>query len=132
DFEKDPLLKLWLIKVWEGQYILVLVMPSLSSDVKSLENLFNEVILLYSKLQEDSGEDVFQFLQYSEWHNELLRESEEEALNFWKKQTFLEHLDIKLALEVTTTAKDQYVLSHTIEIELAKKLETLAHNYGVS
>lgn len=89
DWEKDALLRLSLLVLNSQKYILLITLPSLCCDRTSLKNLVKEIAHTYDKClsNEELSEEPTQYLQFSEWHNELLAEEDAEAGNaYWQQQ----------------------------------------------
>lgn len=88
DFEHGPLLRVVLASMLDGQHLLTLTLPSICADTSSLSALVAQIAEGYRLLSE--GSDVIQFdnlqyIQFSEWQNQLLESDEaEEGKRFWK------------------------------------------------
>jgi amino acid adenylation domain-containing protein len=89
DFEAGPLLRLKLAALAEGRHALLVTLPALCADSRTLNNLVEEVAAGYGARAGDPpawGEPM-QYLQFSEWQNELLEEEgAEEGKGYWKGQ----------------------------------------------
>ncbi|MBD2500011.1 non-ribosomal peptide synthetase [Anabaena azotica] len=82
-------LRLYLIKLLDNQHILIISLPALCADNITIKNLVNQIIQAYSQCcqgKEFRGEYV-QFVQFSEWQNQLLEDEDvEEAQKYWQQQ----------------------------------------------
>ncbi|GAA6619174.1 amino acid adenylation domain-containing protein [Scytonema sp. NUACC26] len=92
NFQKDPLLRLFLIILSHNQYILLINLPSLCADSWTLKNLIHEISQIYALCMQ--GKELLhkpiQYLQFSEWQNELLEEEDAEtACAYWQKQSLI-------------------------------------------
>ncbi|WP_036486324.1 non-ribosomal peptide synthetase [Myxosarcina sp. GI1] len=116
DWEKDALLRLSLLILSPQNHTLLITLPSLCCDRTSLKNLVKEISYIYSsplnplppynppnfegmgdlENENDSpqnwgargatDEEPTQYLQFSEWHNELLTEEDvEEGQAYWQQ-----------------------------------------------
>ncbi|MBD2472683.1 non-ribosomal peptide synthetase [Nostoc sp. FACHB-145] len=89
DFEQSSLLRTSLIKLSLNKSILLLNLPAICADSWSVKNLVQEISQCYSAcLQglELSNEEVVQYLQFSEWQNELLEDTDAEVgKQYWEK-----------------------------------------------
>ncbi|PSB01759.1 non-ribosomal peptide synthetase [Merismopedia glauca CCAP 1448/3] len=68
-----PQLQALLIKISPQEHFLILTLPALHADRKSLDNLVIEIIEAY-QFPRKLDEDVVQYVQFSEWQNELIAE----------------------------------------------------------
>jgi amino acid adenylation domain-containing protein/non-ribosomal peptide synthase protein (TIGR01720 family) len=90
DFEQGTLLHASLVKLSEQTHVLLLCMPALCADARTLKNLSNEIARSYGARIEDdeSTEEPVQYVQFSEWQNELLEDEGESGTGktFWRDQ----------------------------------------------
>lgn len=89
DWEKDSLLRLSLLILSPQQHLLLITLPSLCCDRHSLKNLVKEITFTDDKClnNEQLNDEPVQYLQFSEWHNELLEEENAETGKaYWQKQ----------------------------------------------
>ena len=71
DFEHGTLLHASLVTLAERTHLLLLCLPALCADARTLKNLANEIGRGYgARIEED--EEPVQYVQFSEWQNELL------------------------------------------------------------
>lgn len=86
DFEQGSLLRASLVKLSAQTHLLLLCLPALCADARTLRNLSNEIARTYgARIEED---EPVQYVQFSEWQNELLEDDAESATgkNFWREQ----------------------------------------------
>jgi hypothetical protein len=135
DLENDPLVRCSLFAHSADEHVLFVSLPSLCADNQTLKNLFYELARAYSAdSQQDSGE-VVQYLQYSEWQNELVQEAAPKFSEvYWLKQDFLETQPVVLPHE--NTSKHTAALTpQSIVMRLAnvqEQLKTIGQKYEVS
>lgn len=89
DWEKDFLLRLSLLVLDSQKHILLITLPSLCCDRSTLENLVKEIAHIYGKYlnNEQLNDEPTQYLQFSEWHNELLAEKDAKTGKaYWQQQ----------------------------------------------
>lgn len=88
DWEKDPLLRLSLLLLSPQEHILLIALPSLCADSWSLKNIVQEISHIYSQCLNKAQlpDEPGQYIQFSEWHNELLEEEAEVGKNYWQQQ----------------------------------------------
>ena len=92
DLEKAPLLDADLLELAPERHVLFLRLPALCADAASLANLVRELAAhlapgsaLAAQLEPD--EEVVQFLQFSEWKNEILETEDGKAgAERWRQQ----------------------------------------------
>ena len=89
DPTQSPLLRVSLIVESQQRHLLLVSLPSLCADLRTLENILNEIGRGYSAglINKDIEDEPVQFADLAEWQNELL-ESEESAVGrqYWLKQ----------------------------------------------
>ena len=140
NYEQDALLRSSLIKLSANQHLLLLTMPALCADSYSIKILLKEISDCYQACLigvELSDEEVVQYLQFSEWQNELLEDPDAEAgKKFWEKYDLAGLAALSIPLEKTTSINSSRfeINSYKFKIEssLLAKAETLAQNYNSS
>jgi Condensation domain len=88
DFERGPLVRCALVEFSPERWALILTLPSLVSDSRSLLNIFAEISDGYGRLDRGpAGEEPVQYIDFAEWRNESM-EAEEAASGreFWRRQ----------------------------------------------
>jgi len=80
-----PFLDAVLLKQKNNVHTLILTAPAISADIQSLLNVVDESIQRYAagNVAANDEEQPLQFTQFSEWHNELLREGDTDAEKLW-------------------------------------------------
>src|SRR5215213_5249861 len=88
DLEHGPLLRARLLRLSASARLLLLSLPALITDAKSLSNLIEEISRCYaSARQNDDLDEPVQYIQFSEWQNELLEgEEAAEGKEYWHNQ----------------------------------------------
>ena len=84
----DSLLHLLLVKLKNDCCYLIVTLPSLIADSQTFDNLTREISQSYSLCLQgkDFLEEPVQYIQFSEWQNELCEEAVENKGDFWHKQ----------------------------------------------
>ena len=72
-----------LVKLSENSHVFVINLPALQADAITTLNVLHELFDDYNKEKADK-DDPYQFIQFSEWHNELLATEETEAVTAWE------------------------------------------------
>ncbi len=88
DVEQGPLLDVILVMCAERRTVLLVCLPALCADAITLHNLVREISAAYGAgLEgEESGEEPVQYIQFSEWQNELLADEEaEKGQQYWHR-----------------------------------------------
>lgn len=92
DFEKSPLLRASLLNLSDEKHILLLTLPAFCADTKTHHNLFTEISNLYKAYLDDeqlNQTQVVQYIQFSEWQNQLLEEPQAESgKDYWSQLDF--------------------------------------------
>ncbi|MDZ8257280.1 amino acid adenylation domain-containing protein [Nostoc sp. ChiQUE01b] len=138
DFEQGALLHVSLLTLSVNKYILLISLPSLCADTWTLKNLVTEISNSYSAcLQENAvSEEVVQYLQFSEWQNQLLEDEDAQtAKQYWDEQKISTLASLKLPfenklLQLSKFEVDCYRLN--IIPNITAKITTLAQKYNTS
>ena len=88
DFE-GVVLQATLAALSPDRHVLIIGLPALCADARTLQNLLSEITLYYGASPEHSAEEPFQYADFSEWRNEMVESDEEEAERgraYWRKQ----------------------------------------------
>jgi amino acid adenylation domain-containing protein len=74
DYAEAPVVRASLIRLSQTRHVLIISMPSLCADTRTVQNLVAEISRKYGAGVEDVSEpeEVVQYVQFSEWQNELL------------------------------------------------------------
>lgn len=125
DYEHPPLLRATLFALAVDQHVLVLTVPSLCADNKSLTNLALEIAESYGPgEQRTADDDVVQYLQFSEWQNEVIEsENAEAGREYWCQQNVSNALALTLPLE-KSSSEDQRFESRSITTVIGAELLT--------
>ncbi len=136
DFEQAPLLRVSLLKLSPTKQILLITLPGLCADTWTLNNLFQQISDAYSMQGEEFVKEVVQYVQYSEWQNELLAEPEAETgKNYWYQQDFSALTNLTLPFQVKTDKKAEFkpdYFNFAISPQLTAKIKALVQQYDNS
>ena len=102
NFETGPLLRLTLIYLSANKHILLVTMPSLCADSWTIKNLFYKIGNAYAACLEgkELSEEPIQYVQFSEWQNELLEgEDTEHGKAYWDQQSVCNFPPLTLPFE---------------------------------
>jgi amino acid adenylation domain-containing protein len=137
DLERGPISRALLIRLSRQKHALILSLPSLCGDDRTLIKLVAEIARLYESLLKDkplTGEPM-QYVTFSEWQNELLAEPEaEEGKEFWRRQGTAQAPPINLGGERKLLGEPltHQSVSLNLEDDVVAKLRQAAQNRGVS
>jgi amino acid adenylation domain-containing protein len=137
-FEKETLLRSTLITLSPEKHILSINLPALCADSWTLNNLVREIGNSYAAcLQgEELDDEVVQYVQFSEWQNQLLEDEEAETgKNYWEQQDFSNLPALKLPLENPYFGKTKFqpeCFICNINSDVAEKIEALVQKYDIS
>ncbi|MBG1258986.1 non-ribosomal peptide synthetase [Nostoc commune] len=138
DFEQDPLLSASLLTLSLDKYILIISLPSLCADTWTLKNLVAEISYSYSACLQSEivSEEVVQYLQFSEWQNQLLEdENAEIAHKYWQEQKLPSQTILRLPFESQRSKQTEFQLDSfrlTIAPDVTAKVATLARKHNTS
>lgn len=137
-FEEGPLLHVSLLKLDVHKYILIISLPSLCADTRTLKNLVTEISNSYSAcLQgERLSKEVVQYLQFSEWQNQLLADEDAEAAKkYWDEQKLSTLTSLKLPFESQPLQPSKFEVNCCrldITPDVTAKIANLAQKYDTS
>lgn len=138
DLEQAPLLRVSLLKLSSTKQILLITLPGLCADTWTLKNLFQEISDAYSIYSqgEEFVKEVVQYVQFSEWQNQLLAEPEAETgKNYWYQQDFSALTNLTLPFQVQTDKKAEFkpdYFNFAISPQLTAKIKALVQQYDNS
>jgi non-ribosomal peptide synthetase component F len=120
------------------RHVLILSLPALQSDARSLANLIAEVQQTYAAALrgEESSDEVCQYLQFSEWQNDLRNDTDYQAgSQFWNQHLAACETAATLPFEQPPTSDDAFepeVWTTEIGPQSRPRTESTAANYSVS
>ena len=91
ELDQEPIFPTAFVTLSEEEHILLISLPALIADRLTLNNLVQQISKSYDLcLQEsDFEEEAVQYLQFSEWQNELLEEEDAETeIAYWQDRQF--------------------------------------------
>jgi non-ribosomal peptide synthetase component F len=125
-----------LLTLSDNQHILLITLPALCADSWTLKNLVKEISQTYQayfKGENLSDEEPVQYIQFSEWQNELLEdEYAETGKAYWRNQSFP---NLVLPFEAQPQSSEQFepeVYTVKIHPDVAAKLDAIATSYKAS
>lgn len=135
DYEHGPLLRATLVTVSPDEHVLILSVPSLCADNRSLINLVLEIAGAYENDLTAAIDEVVQYLQFSEWQNEVLEdENAEPGREYWRQQNAANATALTLPLENATESRgfEPHSISTTLAPELFARIKTVAADYNTN
>lgn len=140
DFERGPLLRVFLLTLSSERHALIISLPSLCSDAWTLKNLLSEVTQFYdlcSKL-EDQCEEPMQYIQFAEWQNQLLEDEASEAgagKEYWRKRDLSAFAPLTLPSVSNCPGNTRFepeFLEMPVDPDLSAKIEAMGHDTAAS
>lgn len=138
ELEKATLLRSSLIRLSPEKHILTIDLPALCADSWTLNNLVRDIGNSYAAcLQgEELDDEIVQYVQFSEWQNQLLEDEEAETgKNYWQQQDFSNLAALKLPFENTSFGRTKFqpeCFTCDINSDVVEKIETLVQKYDTS
>jgi len=111
NYEQGSLLRVSLLTRSDSQHILIVTLPSLCADSWSLKQLVQEIGRAYDACFKDEEllDEPVQYIQFSEWQNELLEEEDAESGKaYWQQQRFWELPPLTLPFEGQPSEKTRF------------------------
>ncbi len=122
-------LQAWLETLPDTKQLLHISLPSLCADAWSLKNLVREIVESYEGRLVQADTEVTQYVQFSEWQNELLEgDAVEEGREFWREKYSAQETELTLPFEIQNPEKSFNALSirHSINSDLRRSIESFA------
>src|SRR5688572_28770378 len=96
DLDRESLLRATLIQLSRGRNVLIISLPSLCADRRTLRNIVNDLARIY-ETSSQIEEEVTQYVEFSEWQHELFGEDDAEAgKEYWTSRASLEQPTLPL------------------------------------
>ncbi|MEH2308021.1 non-ribosomal peptide synthetase [Nostoc sp.] len=137
DFEQGILLHISLLTLSVKKHILLISLPSLCADTWTLKNLVTEISNSYSAClqSEKISEEVVQYLQFSEWQNQLLTDEDAEAAKQYWHEQLSPLASLKLPFESQPSQPSKFEINCCrldIPPDVTAKIANLAQKYDTS
>jgi amino acid adenylation domain-containing protein/non-ribosomal peptide synthase protein (TIGR01720 family) len=122
DFGHGPLSRATLVSFSKRKHALVFTWPALCADAASAKYFVSELSQAYAAPDRTMGEAPLQYVQFSEWQNEMLAADEaEEGKEFWRRQEFSTRPPLKLPLEKSAPS-DLEFSPRTFAVDLSREV----------
>jgi len=125
NFEQGSLLHISQLLLSANEQLMLICLPALCADVTSLDNLVDEISRSYTAClqSEEIVEEPLQYVDISEWQNELLTAADGEiGKTYWQQQNFSIGINVKLAWEKEIIKVKEYQ-PQVISIKISPNLE---------
>src|SRR4028119_1097527 len=139
NFERNPVWHLSLITLSSERHILLVSLPALCADSRTLKNLVQEISHCYAACLhgEEITDEVVQYIQFSEWQNELLEDEEAaEGKEYWTGHNFSALASLRLPFENRLINVPPQFTPQAFEVKLELALlvqvEAIARQYNTS
>ena len=139
NFDRNPVWHLSLITLSSERHILLVSLPAVCADSRTLKNLVQEISQCYAACLhgEEITDEVVQYIQFSEWQNELLEDEEAaEGKEYWTGHDFSALASLRLPFENRlVNAPAQFTpqaFEVKLELALLGKVEAIARQYNTS
>ena len=136
DYERCPLLHLSLLALAPDEHMLALTLPAFCADAQTLDNLVTEIAHLYqdfAQSRKSTLDEPMQFIQFSEWQSELLRDEEAAAgKEYWRKLLAAANHNGVLPYENNFAGTfDPAQLELSLDSDVVAKIDVTARRYDV-
>ena len=127
-----------LIKLSDSKHILRITLPALCGDFGTLKNLTRELSSYYLTANGNgkSIEEPVQYVQFSEWQNELMEDDEADVVrDYWLSQDVSTSLVLRLPWELNLNGQPGWssrFTSAVIDSETCAAINELTHRYQVT
>ena len=130
DFARGPLMRCTLVCLKPDQHVLLLTLPALCADAQSLASVEKEIAGCYDACQEEKNEETVQYLQFSEWQNEVVEDDKSETgRDFWRQHCARVATRLSLPTENRVALVPLFepeVWGETLGVEVLSKIKAIA------
>ncbi len=125
DTEKNSPIRISLIILSDESYVLLLNISALCADTQTLINLVQELSNQYATVSSSSDvyDDIVQYVQFSEWQNELLQDEEAEGGNSYWQQILSTHFIAALPFESSLASQHSSNVS-VVKVDVAPDIQS--------
>jgi len=137
DFEKGPLLQMWLLKLSSSKHLLLASIAALCGDSATLSQLFIELAEAYTERVPADGDsqEPFQYADFAQWQREALESGETEAgRRYWRRNDLSLPLIIDLPYQLSRNASAGFepaMITCEFDRAWAARLAALSQLYEV-
>lgn len=130
----DTFLCLYLIKLSQQEHILIISLPAICADARTIKNLVNQIAEAYEQCCQGKTFDreYIQYAQFSEWQNQLLAEEDAYlAQKYWQQQKINSLSSLQLPNERKVNNKPFLIDSYQLiwDQELVEKIYSFQDKY---
>ncbi|BAY35552.1 AMP-dependent synthetase and ligase (plasmid) [Nostoc carneum NIES-2107] len=118
NLQSETVMRCHLLSLSPQQHTLILTLPALCADSKTLNNLVQEISNFYSQpTHHDVNESPIQYAQFAAWQNEIITETDI-GREYWQEYEIDQSFSLKLPLENQATVKSEFHLQ-SLAIQLS-------------
>jgi amino acid adenylation domain-containing protein len=141
DLSQDPVVHVSLLKCAEQQAFLLLSLPALCADIPTLERFLAEMMACYvARIQQQPitlEDDVLQYVDVSEWQNEILEEEDAHLRQtFWAQADLSRMTSLRLPFgPLPATTSEEFVpqrLAVQLPASLSEEILRYAEHSAIS
>ncbi|AFZ01585.1 non-ribosomal peptide synthetase [Calothrix sp. PCC 6303] len=127
-----------LIRLSVNECILLITLPAIFADSYSIKNLVQEISQCYDTCLKvkflTQDDEIIQYVQFSEWQNELLQDTEE-GKEYWQKYDLSKLSRVSIPFENQSNGNQQFEVDcyeWKIDSDLLAQIETVVSKYKSS
>ncbi len=137
NYAEGPLVRAALLPISAVRNVLVLTLPAICADASTLKNLFQEICDGLSGRSDQSEIEITQYVQFSEWQNQLLESEESRTGTEYWRQRLSNHPHEQWSLVIDRRSQGEHkfeagVLRRAIEPPLLARMEAIASECGAT
>lgn len=135
NLQSETVMRCHLLSCSPQQHTLILTVPALCADSKTLNNLVQEISNFYSQTaHHDVNESPIQYAQFSAWQNEIIAETHI-GREYWQEHEIDKFLSFKLPLENQAAVKLEFQpqsLAIQISPDIVAQIKAFVQKYKTS
>lgn len=135
NLQSETVMRCHLLSLSPQQHTLILTLPALCADSKTLNNLVQEISNFYSQTaHHDVNESPIQYAQFAAWQNEIITETDI-GREYWEEHQIDKFLGLKLPLENQTAVKLEFQpqsLAIQLSPDIVAQIKAFIHEYKTS
>ncbi|HZN08101.1 MAG TPA: amino acid adenylation domain-containing protein, partial [Pyrinomonadaceae bacterium] len=140
DFEREPLVRVSVLKIEPQEYLVVLTMHHIISDGWSLGLMMNELARLYEAFSQNKPSPLpelpIQYVDFASWQTEWMRDEVlAEQMSYWKQQLAGDLPRLTLPTDRSRPPTPNYKAgAHTLPLskDLSERVSTLSKREGAT
>jgi amino acid adenylation domain-containing protein len=138
DLDRGPLMRPFLLALSPTEQILVIALPALCADARTIENLVREIAQAYDACLQTKAilDEPLQYAQFSEWQHEILKTDDGgEGRRYWNREDPSSVVPLSLPFEKQPSGDSEFaphLLTYVFDAVTRSKIEAITRMCNTS